>query len=71
MVNQGEKNSHGHESSKADKLADRQSDATTDETVSDLQKTEEDSGSNPNPDPGPSPDGALDEMDETKDLGPM
>jgi len=72
MLNQGEKNSHEQESSKAEQLEERKSEATTKETVSDLQEIDEDSGSvNPDPDPGPSPDGAIDESDEIKDAGPM
>ena len=72
MVNQGEKNSHEQESRKAEQLAERKSEATSSETVSDLQETKEGSGSvSADPDPGPSPDGALDERDEIKDAGPM
>lgn len=72
MVNQGEKNSQGPESSKAEKLEERKSEAISDETVSDLQETEEDSSSvSPGPDPGPSPDGSLDESDEIKGADPM
>ena len=48
------------------------SEATSKETVSDLQENETDVGSSSSkPDSGPSPDGALDESDETKDAGPM
>lgn len=48
------------------------SEATSKETLSDLEKNEEDVGSSSSkPDPGPSPDGALDESDEIKDAGPM
>ena len=72
MENQGEKNSHGDESSKAEELDVRKSEATTDETVSDLQETEKDSGStSSDPDPGPSPDGALDDSDKIRGADPM
>lgn len=48
------------------------SEATSKETLSDLEENEADVGSsNSNPDAGPSPDGALDESDEIKDAGPM
>ena len=51
---------------------DRLSEATSDETVSDLEETETDSSSTDTGlDPGPSPDGLLDEPDEIKDAGPM
>jgi hypothetical protein len=48
------------------------SEATSDEQLSDIEKNEVevDSG-NSSPDTGPSPDGALDESDEVKDAGPM
>lgn len=53
-------------------LKDRLSEATSDETLSDLEETESESGStNSERDPGPSPDGLLDEPDELKDAGPM
>jgi hypothetical protein len=48
------------------------SDATSKETLEDLENNEEVSDSeNSAHDPGPSPDGALDEPDEIKDTGPM
>ncbi len=55
-----------------DKLEERRSDATSDETVSDLQESEK-ARSTPGDksEPGPSPDGRLDEPDELKDAGPM
>jgi hypothetical protein len=54
------------------KVAERHSEATSDETLSDLEKNEEDVvSSSSKPDPEPSPDGALDERDEIKDAGPM
>ena len=48
------------------------SEATSKETVGDLEETEADvdSGSS-KPDPGPSPDGAIDESREINDAGPM
>ncbi|HYJ87410.1 MAG TPA: hypothetical protein VEW46_15215 [Pyrinomonadaceae bacterium] len=48
------------------------SDATSKETLDDLEETEADvdSGSS-KPDPGPSPDGAVDESGEIEDAGPM
>ena len=53
-------------------LKDRLSDATSDETLSEIEETEAGSSStNPEHDPGPSPDGLLDEPDEIKDAGPM
>jgi hypothetical protein len=55
-----------------DLFNERQSEATSDETVSDLEETKESSSSaSANSDPGPSPDGALDEGDEINDAGPM
>lgn len=46
--------------------------ATSAETVSDLEEKESGIGSSTSgPDPGPSPDGAVDESDEIKDAGPM
>lgn len=48
------------------------SEATSKETLEDIETGEADTGSGaPNSDPGPSPDGALDESDELKDAGPM
>jgi hypothetical protein len=48
------------------------SDATSKETLSDVQQNEKQSGSTADtPDPGPSPDGAFDDSDELKDAGPM
>ena len=55
-----------------DQVADRKSEATSDETLSDVEETENDaSTTNSGSDPGPSPDGRLDEADELKDAGPM
>ncbi len=48
------------------------SDATSKETLSDIEDNEGSVGSGSSgSDPGPSPDGALDESDEIKDAGPM
>lgn len=69
--------STGRESSRKENDSERDatgadSEATSKETVSDLEKKEGDVGSSSSqPHPGPSPDGALDESDETKDAGPM
>jgi hypothetical protein len=53
-------------------LDERKSEATSDETLSDIEETEQDSSlENPRDDVGPSPDGLLDEPDEIKDAGPM
>ena len=54
------------------KFTERKSEATSDETLSDIEETEQDSSlENPRDDIGPSPDGLLDEPDEIKDAGPM
>jgi hypothetical protein len=53
-------------------LKKRESEATSTETVADLNEAESDTRSiQADQDPGPSPDGALDESDEIKDAGPM
>jgi hypothetical protein len=57
---------------KEKELAERKSEATSDETLKDLQETEKDSNSTDTGlDPGPSPDGMFDEPDEIKDAGPI
>ena len=59
-------------SQREDALEQRKSDATSDETVDDVEKSANDAGSpGSSRDPGPSPDGRLDEADELKDAGPM
>ena len=58
-------------SQREDALEQRKSDATSDETLSDVEETGNDTGSSDSSDPGPSPDGRLDEADELKDAGPM
>jgi hypothetical protein len=69
--------STGRESSKKESepeqnAAGEDSEATSKETLNDLEETEEDSGSSSSAtDPGPSPDGAFDEGNELKDAGPM
>jgi hypothetical protein len=57
----------------SDKKAQRpDSDATSKETLSDVQENEKQSGSTSDShDPGPSPDGAFDESNEIKGAGPM
>jgi hypothetical protein len=53
-------------------LDERKSEATSNETLSDIEETEQDSSlENPRDDVGPSPDGLLDEPGEIKDAGPM
>jgi hypothetical protein len=61
------------EKDKSEKGLDgRKAEATSDETLSDIEETEQDSSlENPRDDVGPSPDGLLDEPDEIKDAGPM
>lgn len=58
-------------SRKENALEQRKSDATSDETVSDVEESEKNTSSSDDRDPGPSPDGRLDESDELKDAGPM
>ena len=54
------------------KLAERKSEATSDETLSDLEETESDSDTTDRKlNPGPAPDGLVDEPDDIKDAGPM
>lgn len=71
MGNSREKNPD-EQATQEKQLAERKSEATSDETLSDLEETETDSSStDPGLDPGPSPDGILDEPGELKDAGPM
>ena len=58
-------------SEKEDALEQRKSDATSEETLSDVEETEKVTGSSDDRDPGPSPDGGIDEADEIKDADPM
>lgn len=54
------------------KVTERKSEATSDETLSDIEKTQSELDSTTAKlDPGPSPDGLLDEPDEINDAGPM
>ena len=46
-------------------------DATSKETLEDLEKKEQSSDSEPSKSQTPSPDGALDEPDEIKGAGPV
>ena len=69
-LKKGEVNVEKHEGKEA--LDQRKSEATSDETLSDIEEIEQDSSlENPRDDIGPSPDGLLDEPDEIKDAGPM
>jgi len=53
-------------------LAERKAEATSDETLSELEETEADSSSTDTGlDSGPSPDGMFDEPSEIKDAGPI
>ena len=55
-----------------EQVADRKSEATSDETLSDVEETENDASTgNSGVDHGPAPDGRLDEPDEVKDAGPI
>jgi hypothetical protein len=55
-----------------ERLAERNSEATSNQTLSEIEETEDDLvADSPKHDPGPSPDGLLDEPDEIKDAGPM
>jgi hypothetical protein len=53
-----------------DTIKKRQDDATSDETLEDLEDAEVDTGDAGDED-GPSPDGALDEPDELHNADPM
>ena len=53
-------------------VPERDSDATSRETLKDLEENQENIASNrPAPEPGPSPDGDLDEPGDTKDADPI
>jgi hypothetical protein len=55
-----------------ERLAERKSEATSHQTLSEIEETEGDLvADSPKRDPGPSPDGSLDEPDEIKDAGPI
>lgn len=52
--------------------AESDSEATSKETLSDIEESEANvSSETSQPDPGPSPDGTFDEGGEIKDAGPM
>lgn len=62
----------GAAADKSPEVEYRKSDATNDETLSDLEENEADVGSSSSTsDAAPAPDGTLDESDEIKDAGPM
>jgi hypothetical protein len=64
--------SDGPKAKDARELQERKSEATSEETLSDIEESEQEAGSGSSKrDPGPSPDGALDESEEIKDAGPM
>ena len=64
--------STGRESSTKQDDSKKDSEATSKETLSDLEENKKSVGSGSSkPDAGPSPDGALDESDEFKDAGPI
>ena len=72
MQDSKEREAGGRKDGGKEKLEEHQSEATSDETLSDIEETEQDSSlENPKDDLGPSPDGTLDEPDEIKDAGPM
>ena len=53
-------------------LNERKSDATSDETLSEIEDNEKDSAANSvAEEPGPSPDGPVHESVETKDVAPL
>lgn len=53
-------------------LNERKSDATSDETLSEIEDNEKDSAANPVAEkPGPSPDGPVHEPVETNDVAPL
>ncbi len=58
-------------SEKEDALEQRKSEATSDETLKDLDEREKNTSSSDTRDPGPSPDGRFDESDELKDADPI
>jgi hypothetical protein len=67
-----EKNSSsGPKGENEKELSERKADATSKETLKDLEETEKNSNSTGTRHPAPSPDGSLDEADEVKDAGPM
>lgn len=72
MVSEKGRNSETQRINDEELLDERKSDATSDETLSDIEEADSASDSvSPEPGPGPSPDGAIDDRDEIKDAGPM
>lgn len=72
MVNANGGDLDGRKLNDKGQLDERQSEATSDDTLSDIEETQKDSSlENPREDPGPSPDGMFDEPGEIKDAGPM
>ena len=53
-----------------DTIKKRQEDATSDETLEDIEESEANTGDTDDSD-GPSPDGTLDEPEELQDADPM
>lgn len=71
MMNE-ERRDDNHRIHQNDQTRERESDATSEETLSDLEGNEaEVETDNSHSSLGPSPDGAFDENDEIKDAGPM
>jgi hypothetical protein len=64
-------NSSARKSDTKKPVADRDDDATSKETVKDLEETTTEDHSGTEQDSGPSPDGSLDESDEIESADPM
>jgi len=54
-----------------DTIKKREEEATSKETLEDIEESEVDTGDSDDDSAGPSPDGALDEPDELHDADPM
>jgi len=54
-----------------DTIKKREEEATSKETLEDIEESEVDTGDGDDDGAGPSPDGALDEPDELHDADPM
>lgn len=66
------KGEHGGTDNTRAELEERKSEATSEETLSDVSESQKDNRAVDSPaDSGPSPDGQLDESDEAQDAGPM
>lgn len=63
--------SHQGKAKTEDELRERESEATSDATVEDLEDTQKVSSEKKNSDVGPSPDGALDESREQVKADPV